>query len=195
MYPPFSGPGSREIALKRRQTALPSIEEFLDELPPIEDFIDSRSPDSPTGEAFGGEELPSIERFTLDEGQGSQQSEHEHAGDWFDQGGFDAEGWAVAGWQSFDWSGAASLGVRPEERSEATSAWDTLDWSAAPLSQQAPGSSRQKDAPPSADEVARALDGIAQRIRSGELIINQDSGTPPEAAMAAALAALLRKRD
>jgi hypothetical protein len=43
--------------------------------------------------------------------------------------------------------------------------------------------------------VARALDGIAQRIRSGELVIDQLSGTPPEAALAAALAALLRMRD
>ena len=41
-------------------------------------------------------------------------------------------------------------------------------------------------------EIADALDGIARRIRSGELVIDNLRGTPPEAAMAAALAILLK---
>ncbi len=186
MYPPFAGPGSRESERAGGQATLPSIEEFLDDLPPIEDFIDSGVPD---------EELPSIRSFAPDEVPLAEESMHEAAGDWFEQADFDADGWAVAGWQSFDWTGAASLGARPEERSEPVSAWDTLDWNTAPVPQQSSGSGQRKDVPPSADEVARALDGIARRIRSGELVIDQHSGTPPEAAMAAALAALLRKRD
>jgi hypothetical protein len=46
----------------------------------------------------------------------------------------------------------------------------------------------------SAEEVANVLDDLAYRIRSGELPIDQFTNQPPEAAMAAALAAMLRKR-
>ena len=46
----------------------------------------------------------------------------------------------------------------------------------------------------SANEIASALNDIADRIRSGELAIDNLHGTPPEAAMAAALAALMKMR-
>ena len=179
-YPPFSVPGgvSREAP---RIDAMPSIHDFLDDLPSIDDFIDARSSD-----------LPPIDDFL--------ETEPAYADEWrpgeSQSADFDSDGWAIAGWQSFDWSGAAALGVRSQERSSAPDSWDTREWSASPLGRDSRvGRRGSPDMPPSADEVARALDGIARRIRSGELLIDQLSGTPPEAAMAAAIAAMLRRRD
>jgi hypothetical protein len=184
VHPPFAAPGSRQNVPRRAHVeSLPSIQEFLDELPSIDDFIDHSTI-----------ELPPIADFVVDGHAGAEPAGQHHDSDWFEQEAYDAEGWAVAGWQDFDWTRAASLGVRSQAEDEANSAWDTLDWSA-PVVRSTPSGERRGDAPPSADEVARALDGIARRIRSGELVIDQLSGTPPEAAMAAALAALLRMRD
>ncbi|MEP6508133.1 MAG: hypothetical protein ABJC63_07890 [Gemmatimonadales bacterium] len=183
-YPPFAMPGAANAHTARRAETMPSIQIFLDDLPSIDDFVDSSSI-----------ALPSIDDFlagdSADESWRPQNEEVQRAD-------FDAEGWAISGWQSFDWNGAASLGVKSLERSAAPDPWDTNEWSAAPLPNAAtPGAGRRgsPDAPPSADEVARALDGIARRIRSGELLIDEVSGAPPEAAMAAAIAALLRMRD
>lgn len=157
MHPPFAAPGSKSSPRMTNVEALPSIQEFLDELPSIEDFVDP-----------GAAGLPPIAEY-------------------------DADGWAVAGWQDFDWTGAATLGARSHATDEANSAWDTIDWNVPSRASQS--ASRAGHPTSSADEVASALDGIARRIRSGELSIDQLSGTPPEAAMAAALASLLRMRD
>jgi hypothetical protein len=186
MHPPFAAPGSRSVQRKFEPEGLPSIQEFLDELPPIEDFVDYGAVDLPPITDFVAEEL-AVEESVADVSGPTRE------GDWFEQEQYDADGWAVAGWQDFDWSRAATLGVRSEESDEANSAWDTLDWNI-PLRDQQPAG-REGHAAPSADEVARALDGIARRIRSGDLVIDQLRGTPPEAAMAAALATLLRMRD
>jgi hypothetical protein len=91
-----------------------------------------------------------------------------------------AEGWADTGWQSFDWEGVASLAERkvpaaPQPRRDA-------EWAVRAEST-------------NAREVADALDRIAMRIRAGELPVDQFRGTPPEAAIAAALASLLRLKD
>lgn len=102
------------------------------------------------------------------------------------------EGWAVAGWQSYDWSGLASLGRQSALLIEAEASWSESEWEP-----DARPAGRLRDwagSGPTASEVAAALDGIAVRIRSGELPIEQFRGMPPEAAMAAALAALLRLR-
>lgn len=102
------------------------------------------------------------------------------------------EGWAVAAWQSYDWSGLASLGRQSAELIEAEASWSDAEWA-----QDAPSATAMGNwagVGPTASEVAAALDGIAVRIRSGELPIEQFRGMPPEAAMAAALAALLRLR-
>lgn len=184
-YPPFTMPGLLKAHAAPRAETMPSIQVFLDDLPSIDDFVDSSSI-----------ALPSIDDFlggdSADESWRPQDEEVQPAD-------FDAEGWAIAGWQSFDWNGAAALGVRSEERSAAQDSWDTQEWTAPPLRNSgASGAARlggSQYVPPSADEVARALDRIARRIRSGELLIDQVSGTPPEAAMAAAIAALLRMRD
>ena len=128
--------------------------------PPAED-------DLPPIELFI-DELPSIDDYLSDE---------------------DADGWAAAAWQSYDWSGLAGLGHPSSEGSEAEESWGMIE----PVLRERVSAGRHQG--PSADEVAEALDGIARRIRSGELRIDQFHGTPPEAAMAAALAALLRLRD
>lgn len=102
------------------------------------------------------------------------------------------EGWAIAGWQSYDWSGLASLGRQSAELIEAEASWSESAWEP----DARPGATLRgwAGSGPTASEVAAALDGIAVRIRSGELPIEQFRGMPPEAAMAAALAALLRLR-
>jgi len=179
-YPPFARPGSPGIAT-RRADAMPSIEDFLDELPAIDDFID-----------YGQPELPSIDQFLE---SGAETWQEPSAATTEEDTEYDADGWAIAGWQSFDWNGAAALGVRTEETAHPADSWDTQEWSSAPLGRSGGSRGGSSEPAPSADEVARALDGIARRIRSGELSIDQLRGTQPEAAMAAALAALLRMRD
>lgn len=93
----------------------------------------------------------------------------------------DEEGWATADWQLYDWSRIASLGAPPPEAVGAHAAWSSTDWE--------PG---QSGLP--AHDVAAALEEIARRIRSGDLSLEQFDGTPPEAAIAAVFAALLRTK-
>ena len=180
-HPPFVAPGSRPSPRNANSATLPSIQEFLDELPSIEDFLD-----------HSALEIAPIADFVADD-FGVAAPQQSRDADWFQQEEYDADGWAVAGWQDFDWTGAATLGARSGATDEANSAWDTIDWNIPSRTPQS--ASRAGHAAPSPDEVAQALDRIARRIRSGELVIDQPSGTPPEAAMAAALATLLRMRD
>ena len=135
-----------------------------DDYPLIEQFLD---------------ELPSIEDYLED---APVQSEITPAPA-FVPAEHDAEGWAISAWQSYDWNSLAHLGrpssdlmMMPEEA-----------WAEGPLSISA-------SAGPSADEVAAALDDIAQRIRTGELPIDHLRNSGPEAAMAAVIAAMLRLR-
>ena len=163
---------------------MPSITEFLDELPSIDDFLEAQR-----AELGVESNLPSIDQYLAHEpavrpavsGGPSAPSE------------YDAEGWAIAGWQSFDWSGAAALGLHGSQ-SLADESWSTLDWGETAVRPAQAGQASHEGSP-SADEVARALDNIARRIRSGELALDQLSGTPPEVALAAGLAALLRLRS
>jgi len=110
----------------------------------------------------------------------------------------DADGWAVSSWQSYNWQGLAALGspAASSEKAEADAEWSTTDWS--PVSTKVrrtpEGRAAYASAHPTADEVALALDSMARKIRSGELSIDQFRGTPPEAALAAALAAMLKLR-
>lgn len=155
-FPPFVAPG-------RRDDSLPSIDDFLDELPPIEDFVSDELVSSAPVEAVEQEE----ESTQLPVAVGNP--------------GTNADGWAPAEFQSYDWESLGAL-TKPATRPTAEESWSDADWPA------------PEDIPPSADEVADALDGIARRIRSGELVIENLYGTQPEAAMAAALAILLRMR-
>jgi hypothetical protein len=177
MHAPFAQPAASPTSrVAASELNLPSIQEFLDELPSIDDFVAA-------GE-WQPDELLSIDEYLEDySGDVAEFDESAPATD------YDEAGWAVADWQSFDWSGAAMLGSRGS--SEPTAGSRSRPGSDVDMTDHA---QRSREITPSADEVARALDGIAQRIRSGELAIEKLTGAPPEAAMAAALAALLRMR-
>lgn len=161
VHPPFAqpDPGRRtasDIATTEpaEPAELPSIDQFVDELPMIEEFL--AEPEHVEARA----QAPSGPLAT------------------------DDEGWAVADWQSYDWSGIASLAAPAPEEVEAHAAWSSTNWD----------SSSGKSRALPAHEVAAALDEIARRIRSGELSLAQFQGTPPEAAIAAVFAALLRTK-
>ncbi len=147
---------------------LPSIVDFLEHAPQAESEVSDESADR----------VPSISEFL--------------AGDQ----AVNAGGWAVAGWQSYDWSGAAGLASDqvPSERKDADADWTATDWTPRRGQQHRPPRSPAAFDDPSADEVASAFGAIAHRIRSGELSIDQFRGTPPEAALAAALGWMLKLR-
>jgi hypothetical protein len=132
--------------------------------PPIDEFLD---------------ELPPIEEFLSAETQAEVEADAQESGE---------EEWITAGWQSYDFSGLSDLTQRaaPRTRPQLKTRERITPREAGSYSMHDPG--------PGAQEVADALDGIARRIRSGELTISNLHGTPPEAAMAAAMAALLRMR-
>ena len=168
-YPPFAVP--------TESPEIPSIGEFLDVLPPITDFLVA-DVGGYHNAANAAEQLPAIDDFAPEE--------------------YDADGWAIAGWQTFDWSSLGSLGMRGQPAAAAADeSWTATEW--APEDEGAYGVTEgayefSESESSSADEVASALNAIADQIRSGELAIDMFHGTPPEAAMAAALAALLRMR-
>jgi len=141
------------------------------ELPSIDDFLD---------------ELPAIDDFLLGEEEFTAPSPEAEPPS---EEGWSEEGWAAGSWQSYDWSSIASLNRSTSSAMDWYDAWSDSDWPE-PVAPRPSGSSDS----PSADEIANALDGIAYRIRTGELVIDNLHGTPPEAAMAAALAVLLRMR-
>ena len=176
-YPPFAKPSplmeapARLTEASRQEAAevLPSIDEFLDDLPSIDDFLDVAAP-AVIAQLADVEVTPSVAIDT-------PRSE---------------EGWAPAEWQSYDWGSLASLNRAIPHGAGSDETWDDADWPEPyPRSSPAPV---DRGATPTADEIADALYGIAHRIRSGELVIDNLHGTPPEAAMAAALAVLLRMR-
>jgi hypothetical protein len=174
-FPPFTRPGAPVMMAAPMQDELPSIDLFLDELPPIEDFlaVEEEGEASVSEEAARSEEMPPV---SVDGA---------------------AEGWASGDWQSYDWNSLSSLN-RTAPRTGAAEAWGESEW---PGDEMQPRDATQNQTQyrsntgtPGADEIADALDGIARRLRSGELVIDNLQGTPPEAAMAAALAVLLRMR-
>lgn len=180
-FPPFAGPGARARSVteprpEARAQELPSIDNFIDELPPIEDFV-SQGPRTP----YHGQATPVIEA----ESPQSFQSTREMPPVSVDSA---AQGWAEGDWQSYDWNAVSPL-TRPQRRSAAEE-WGDSDWPGEEAMTPA-GQSPEMLGP---DEIADALDGIARRIRSGELVIDNVHDMPPEAAMAAALAVLLRMR-
>ena len=165
-YPPFARPVPVERGtLRPEPDALPSIDDFLDELPSIDDFL---------AHDFLPKDYPAEEPVAFEP---EEQQEIE-------------PGWAAGSWQNYDWASLASLN-RSESGDTAAEAWRDSEW---PEPQPARESRAFPSSSPTADEVADALDGIARRIRSGELVIDNLHGTPPEAAMAAALAIVLRMR-
>lgn len=137
------------------------------ELPPVEHFIDS----APEGGAItsvgtGGPMAEIPENLNTDLG-------------------LEAAEWGETDWQHYDWRSAAALGDAADP--EANSAWSETDWENAP----APMREVRETA---AKAIADALDGIARRIRDGELVIPPPGGDSNPAAIAATLAALLGVR-
>jgi hypothetical protein len=92
------------------------------------------------------------------------------------------DSWASGEWQSYDWRSAGALA--PEERARAAQAWSDLDWE-----NETKNRVRERN-----EAIAAALEGIARRVRTGELLVHGHSGMSEEAAAAAALAALLARR-
>lgn len=146
--------------------AMPSIERFVDDLPLIDEFLLRPDPH---------QELQA-DSANLTGGVSNLQG-----------GETDSEGWAAGDWQSYDWSRLASLGAPAPEAAEAHAAWSSTNWDAG---RHAADTSTYL----SENEVAAALVEIARRIRSGELSLHQFRGSPPEAAIAAAFASLLRNK-
>jgi hypothetical protein len=168
-YPPFARPGTPQ---RMKTPVADSIAPVEEALPSIDEFLD---------------DLPSIDDFLAsDPPEISLETSPEEFIEYEEQPN-DEDGWAAGEWQSFDWSSAASLNRNTSSAMDSSNAWSDSDWPE-------PAASQHASDHPTADEIADALTGIAHRIRSGELVIDNLQGTPPEAAMAAALAVLLRMR-
>lgn len=166
---PFDLPRTQDAELDS-SNSMPSIEQFVDDLPLIDEFLlELNAPTATPVQADSGNMRGGM--------AGAQTSDT----------GTDSEGWADADWQSYDWSGVASLGAPAPEAAEAHAAWSSTNWDAGRGGR--PESDHLRE-----DEVAAALDEIARKIRSGELSLHQFRGSPPEAAIAAVFASLLRSR-
>jgi hypothetical protein len=94
--------------------------------------------------------------------------------------------WILEEWEQYDWTKAATLTGDPDIVA-AQDAWGDLDWE---RDTAASGAARQR--PP--EMVATILEGIARRIRSGDVRVNGTPGMTEEAALTAVLAALLGVR-
>jgi hypothetical protein len=188
IHPPFAqpDPGRRATPTARVEAELPPIEEFLDDLPSIDEFLlpEERAAVTPDwSETSLYRPSPSAQPRV--QSRTPQRSVQTTPPD------IDNEGWAVSDWQSYDWSEVASLGAPAPEAVEANAAWSSTDWSAA--SRRLTDLATRPGGLP-AEDVAAALDEMARRIRTGELSLERFHGTPPEAAIAAVFAALLRTR-
>lgn len=140
------------------------IEDYGYELPPVEHFMDTPSDD--LSAAFEGNDDP-IARAP----GGAQPGET------------DTSEWSEADWQQFDWRSAAALGDATDP--EANSAWRETDW------EKTPPKDREGPAETAAKAIADALDGIARRIREGDLSLPSPGSINGPADIAATLAALL----
>ena len=91
--------------------------------------------------------------------------------------------WILEEWEQYDWKKAATLTAEPDVAA-AQQAWGDLDWER-DAAERHPARQR----PP--EMVATILEGIAQRIRAGDVQVNGTQGMTEEAALTAVLAALL----
>jgi hypothetical protein len=140
----------------------PSIEDYAYDLPPVEHFMDSAE-----GAVFAtGNGEPEPQAPELD-----QTADDAPAVEWGD-----------TDWAQYDWRAAAALGETGDPA--ANNAWSDTDWDNAA----GPAKEIRETA---AKAIADALDGIARRIREGELVIPSPGSVADPAAIAATLAALL----
>jgi len=157
---------------------------WREELPPITRYLYDFKTDLPEPPyqplTFGGAPsepvLESIEwKSPFAATEVTPESEREQSG-----------AWILEEWEQYDWKKAATLTSDPDIAA-AQQAWGDLDWDGSPG---AGGQSRHR--PP--EMVASILEGIAQRIRSGDLRVSGSPGMTDEAALTAVLAALLGVR-
>lgn len=94
--------------------------------------------------------------------------------------------WILEEWEQYDWKKAATLTGDPDVVA-AQNAWGDLDWEG-----DSAGRGVERRRPP--EIVATILEGIAQRIRAGDVHVNGAPGMTDEAALTAVLAALLGVR-
>lgn len=87
------------------------------------------------------------------------------------------EVWVAEERDAFDWHAAANLAVPPVEEQRAAEEWSSTEWERSSGSVQ--------------DHVAAILAQLSRRVRSGELEVNGSRQMGPEAALVAALSALL----
>lgn len=147
------------------QSEPPGIDEYAYELPPVEHFMDREPEESGFGST--GSEEPATEA-----------PDGELAGE------VDTSEWSAADWQQFDWRSAAALGDASDPA--ASNAWSETDWEKAP-----PPPSGRDVRDSAAKAIADALDGIARRIREGDLSLPSPGSVSSPADIAATLAALL----
>jgi hypothetical protein len=164
---------------------MPSIDELADELPMIDEFLAA-----PMGEPAPVHDWSETSLYRPSTPPQAHAVRHSPVRT-VPVPEVDTEGWASADWQSFDWNQVSSLGAPAPEAMEAHAAWTSTDWES--TTQRLTDLASRPGGPPG-EEVARALDEIARRIRTGELSLERFHGTPPEAAIAAVFAALLRTR-
>ena len=154
--------------------SLPSIGEFVEQGEPaaaqiITNYLDDRRTTSDGGvrDSFAGDgldDLPPVEHFTdplppvmafaPDSVDALPDANERLESPLSTEEGNEESGWIVDDWQQYDWRGAAALGDGPE--TEASNDWATTDWEVSP-----PLSRGRR--PTAAEEIASALDQIAQR--------------------------------
>lgn len=138
------------------------------ELPPIEHFTDTISGEDTLGLEGNGEAMTDAFEPSASETESGSY------------------GWEETDWQRYDWRSAAALGDTGDPA--ASSAWAETDWGS-------PASAAKDVRDSAARAIADALDGIARRIRDGDLVIPQPPVVPPDpATIAATLAAILGVR-
>ncbi len=147
---------------------LPSIQQFVDELPSISEFT-AEETETPAAWPSSQEVEPAqAQSFAWPTWGVSEQPVPPSA-------------WETDDWQGYDWGAAGRLAhAEPDPAAEA---WASTDWSE-PTHARA---SRQS----AAEALASALDQIARRIRDGELSVPGADTVKDQAAITAALAAVL----
>ncbi|HWL41151.1 MAG TPA: hypothetical protein VNO75_13045 [Gemmatimonadaceae bacterium] len=166
-----------------------SAREEAEMLAPIQQFLHAElaQQEEIAGISEYSYEPPPVEHFTdvLPDESGFAPPENEPAmsQDIMDPASLEGSAeWSEAEWQQFDWRSAAALGEAGDPA--ASDAWLDTDW-------EKPAAGRSERRESAAKAIADALDGIARRIREGDLALPSSRSGATPADIAATLAALL----
>lgn len=159
----------------------------------ITDYLADVAFNSVPDDAESDYELPPIEHFTDTISEEDAADPNAYSDSFMDpfanatpEPQADPSGWEETDWQRYDWRAAGALGDAGDPA--ASSAWAQTDWGN-------PGSSARDSRDSAARAIADALDGIARRIRDGDLVVPpQPAAVPDPVTIAATLAALLGVR-